>query len=181
MLGLLASAPGLPAAVQAAGSDLQIAAAAPEFTHTRPEEWINSAPLRLSDLRGTVVLLDVWTFDCWNCYRSFPWLKAMEQRLAPLGLQVIGVHSPEFEHEQVRTNIESKVREFGLTHPVMIDNDFSYWRALGNRYWPAFYVIDKHGNLRARFAGETHEGDAQAARIEEIIRQLLSDPFPPQL
>jgi glutathione peroxidase-family protein len=180
VLALLASMSGLPATVQAVGSSLQEPMAAPEFTHSRSEEWINSAPLRLRDLRGKVVLLEVWTFGCWNCYRSFPWLKVMEQRLKPLGLQVIGVHSPEFEHERVRVNIETKVREFGLTHPVMIDNDFSYWRALGNRYWPAFYVIDKNGNLRARFAGETHEGDAQATRIEEILKQLLFEPSPPQ-
>lgn len=148
---------------------------APAFTHSQAEEWINSAPLTLNELRGQVLLLDIWTFDCWNCYRSFPWLKAMEQRLSNEDFRVVGVHSPEFEHEKVRDNIEAKVEEFGLEHPIMIDNDFSYWRALDNRYWPAFYVIDKAGNLRARFVGETHAGDAQAKRIEATIRELLAE------
>lgn len=159
----------------ASGGPLREPLMAPEFTHTATDEWINSEPLRLGDLRGKVVFVDFWTFDCWNCYRSFPWLKAMETRLEDEGLQVIGVHSPEFEREKVRENIVAKVKEFGLMHPVMIDTDFSYWKAMGNRYWPAYYVIDKRGDLRAVFAGETHEGDAQAQQIESFLRQLLAE------
>lgn len=158
-----------------AGTILDPARPAPAFTHTATSEWINSEPLRLTDLRGQVVLLDVWTFDCWNCYRSFPWLRALEARLADEAFQVIGIHSPEFEHEKIRANIEAKVTEFGLEHPIMIDNDFSYWNALANRYWPTFYVIDQQGRLRGRFIGETHAGDRQAQRIEAIIHQLLAN------
>ena len=149
---------------------------APEFTHRDAKEWINSAPLSLAELRGKVVFVDFWTFDCWNCYRSFPWLNAMEARLAGEDFLVVGVHTPEFDHEKVRSNIEAKVKEFGLHHPVMIDNDFSYWRAMGNRYWPAFYLIDKRGRVRAAFVGETHEGTPQALKIEAAIRQLLAEP-----
>lgn len=151
---------------------------APEFTHASASEWINSRPLTLADLRGRVVLVDFWTFDCWNCYRSFPWLHDLEARLATQHFTVLGVHSPEFEHERDRKRVEAKVREFELRHPVMIDNDFSYWRALGNRYWPAFYVIDKQGRIRGSFAGETHAGD-RARAVEALIRQLLAEPAPP--
>ena len=147
--------------------------AAPEFTHASPNEWLNSAPLKLTDLRGKVVLVDFWTFDCWNCYRSFPWLKAMEARLMGRGLQVIGVHSPEFERETIAENIKKKIAEFGLHHPVMIDNDFSYWKAMANQYWPAYYLIHKNGVLRAAFVGETHEGDTQAQEVERILTELL--------
>ena len=158
-----------PATAQAVGTP------APAFTHTDESEWLNSAPLTWEDLRGKVVLLDFWTFECWNCYRSFPWLNAMEARLEPRGLQVIGVHTPEFERERIRKNVEAKTREFGLHHPVMIDNDFSYWRALKNRYWPAFYIFDKQGRLRATYVGETHEGDRQAREIEAVIKDLLAE------
>lgn len=149
--------------------------AAPEFTHTSNDEWINSEPLVTGDLHGKVVLLDFWTFSCWNCYRSFPWLNAMETRLEPRGLQVIGVHTPEFDHEKVRKNIVARVEKFQLRHPIMIDNDHSYWRAMNNRYWPAFYIIDKKGCIKAAFFGETHEGDDQARRIEELIEKLLAE------
>ena len=156
-------------------SPLSAGSTAPEFTHTESHEWINSPPLKLADLRGRVVLLDFWTFDCWNCYRSFPWLKSLEARYADEGLTVIGVHTPEFAHERVRENVVRKVAEFGLAHPVMMDNDFSYWKAMGNRYWPAFYLIDKAGRIRGRYIGETHENDANAKRIQSKLELLLGE------
>jgi thiol-disulfide isomerase/thioredoxin len=159
----------------ASGGLLDTALPAAEFTHATEADWINSAPLRLAALRGHVVLLDFWTFDCWNCYRSIPWLKAVEARFAPGGLRVIGVHTPEFDHEKVRDNVAAKIREFGIEHPVMLDNDFSYWRAMGNRYWPAFYLIDRRGEVRGQFVGETHAGDRQAEAIEAAIAALLAE------
>lgn len=147
----------------------------PEFTHTTDDEWLNSQPLTLENLQGKVLLIDFWTFDCWNCYRSFPWMKAMEARLEPKGLQIIGVHTPEFEHEKIRENIVNKIGEFGLQHPIMIDNDFSYWRAMRNKYWPAYYIIDKQGRVRAAYYGETHEGDQRAKQIESLITALLQE------
>lgn len=147
----------------------------PAFTTSAPAHWINSAPLDVAALRGKVLLVDVWTFDCWNCYRSFPWLKHLEADLADEAFQVIGVHSPEFDHEHDPAAVAAKVREFGLQHPVMLDNDFAYWRALGNRYWPSFYLVDKAGRIRFEHVGETHRGDARARRMEAQIRQLLDE------
>lgn len=151
------------------------ATAAPEFTHAQQSAWINSQPLELGDFKGRVLLIDVWTFDCWNCYRSIPWLKSMESRLGPKGLALLGVHSPEFPHEQERARVIAKVKEFGIAHPVMLDNDYTYWRALDNHYWPAFYVIDKQGRLRGKFVGETHVGDERAKQVEALITNLLAE------
>ena len=155
--------------------ELENASPAPEFTHTKPQEWINSPPLTLAGLRGEVVLLDFWSYGCWNCYRSFPWLKSVEARHHRDGLRVIGVHTPEFKHERARENVVQKVADFGLPHPVMMDNDYSYWKAMSNRYWPAFYLIDKQGRTRYRFVGETHAGDRRAEKVEAAIRQLLAE------
>lgn len=147
----------------------------PEFTSSSAEHWFNSEPLSVQDLRGRVVLLDFWTFECWNCYRSFPWLNALEERLAGEDFTIVGVHSPEFERERDPAQVAAKIREFGLTHPVMMDNDFRYWRALDNRYWPAYYLVDRRGVIRHLHVGETHEGDARATRVEEQIRALLAE------
>ncbi|MGI8740003.1 MAG: redoxin family protein [Gammaproteobacteria bacterium] len=163
--GLLSSAHG--------ARHINLPPSAPQFTQVSASAWINSKPLTLQDLRGKVVLLDFWTFGCWNCYRSFPWLKSLEARFEGQALQVIGVHTPEFEHEKVKANVVSKVKEFGLRHPVMIDNDFAYWNAMGNRYWPAYYLLDKQGRIRASFFGETHAGDERAAAVETAIERLL--------
>ena len=165
----------LAVATGAPKSGAEIGVPAPEFTHTDSEAWLNSPPLMLADLRGTVVLVDFWTFDCWNCYRSIPWLQALEKRFENDAFTVIGVHTPEFEHEKVLENVRAKVREFELAHPVMIDNDFSYWRAMGNRYWPAFYLIDKRGLVRKVYVGETHQGDSQARRIQNTVARLLAE------
>jgi thiol-disulfide isomerase/thioredoxin len=158
--------------------ELRSPSPAPEFTHTDAVDWINSAPLRLSELRGKVLLIDFWAFECWNCYRSFPWLRGLESAFEGTDLQVIGVHAPEFERERDAARVAAKVREFALEHPVMIDNDFSYWRAMQNRYWPTYYLIDRQGRVRYRFIGETHVDSPQAANVEKAILTLLAEDSP---
>jgi len=147
----------------------------PEFTHTQAKSWINSEPLSVKGLlnENKVILIDMWTFDCWNCYRSFPWLNALEKKYQDKGLQIIGVHTPEFDHEKIRANIEKKVKEFKLHHPIMIDNNFSYWRALNNRYWPSYYLVNQQGQIVYNHVGETHEGSRRALNLEKKIQELL--------
>ena len=148
---------------------------APAFTQTDPAAWLNSTPLRWQDLRGQVTLLEFWTFACWNCYRSIPWLRTLEPRYRRRGLRIVSIHTPEFAHERVRANVEAKLRELKVDFPVMLDNDYAFWNAMGNRYWPAFYLVDGQGRVRASFAGETHAGDRNAAAIEAAIDSLLSE------
>jgi len=152
-----------------------VARPAPEFTQTSPDAWLGSKPLSMADLRGKVVLVDFWTFTCWNCYRSFPWLNALEEKFAGKDFQVIGIHSPEFEKEKDKNAVENHMKKYGLKHPTMMDNDFAFWRKMGNKYWPSFYLIDKRGFLRHVFIGETHEGDWRAEIIENTINDLMSE------
>lgn len=161
-----------PISVAEAASD---AKPAPAFTQTAEADWLNSKPLTWADLKGKVVLVNFWTFDCWNCYRSFPWLATVEAKYADKGLQLLGVHTPELPQEYVRANVVAKVEKFALKHPVMIDNDYRYWNAFGNRYWPAWYLVDRQGNIRSAFAGETHQGDANAKQVEAAIERLLAE------
>lgn len=147
----------------------------PEFTQTSAEQWINSAPLSRADLRDKVVLIDVWSYGCWNCYRSFPWVHTLEERFGKEGFVVIGIHSPEFDREKKRENVVEKTKEFKVTNPVMLDNDFAYWKSLSNQYWPTFYVVDKQGQVRGKFIGETHAGDARAKHVEQLIAELLNE------
>lgn len=146
---------------------------APEFPPRSAEGWINSSPITLASLRGKVVLIDFWTFECWNCYRSLPGLDHVEAKYRDQGLAVVGVHSPEFAREKVISSIRDKVREFKISYPVMVDSDHAYWNAMQNSYWPAFYLIDRNGRISAIYAGETHAGDSQARSIETAIELLL--------
>lgn len=147
----------------------------PEFTHYKDSDWINSGPLTVKDLKDKVTLIDMWTFDCWNCYRSFPWLNGLEKKYQKQGFQIIGVHTPEFDHEKIRANIEAKVKEFKLHHPIMIDNDHSYWRAMNNRYWPTYYLIDQQGRVVYSHIGETHQDDDKALALENTLKGLLAN------
>lgn len=158
---------------------VQNAPVAPAFTHSKSEDWLNSKPLVWADLRGKVVLIDVWTFDCWNCYRSIPWLHSLEAKFPAAEFTILGVHTPELPQEYVLANVKAKLKEFKITHPVMVDNDYSYWRALNNRYWPAFYLVDRQGRVRGQFIGETHAGDRNAKAMEAQIAALLAEPFAP--
>jgi thiol-disulfide isomerase/thioredoxin len=148
-------------------------AVAPEFTHRQASEWINSAPLTLAGLRGKVVLVEFWTFDCINCRRTLPWLHAMHERYRDDGLVIVSVHTPEFERERDPANVRAAVRQLEIAYPVMIDNDFSYWKALNNRYWPAFYLIGRSGKIEATEIGELHLNQPRGRRFEASLARLL--------
>ncbi|ORE89416.1 Redoxin domain protein [Oceanococcus atlanticus] len=148
---------------------------APEFFATQAEQWINSPPLSLQDLEGKVVLLEFWTFGCHNCVRSIPWVKAMQERYRDDGLRVIGVHTPEFSYERSASAVRDKVRELAIRHPVMLDNDYAYWNAMGNRYWPAFYLIDRRGRVRQAWAGEIRNGSTRGREIQHQLEAILAE------
>lgn len=150
-------------------------APAPEFTHSADRDWINARPLKLAELRDRVVLIEFWTYGCWNCRRSFPWVRMLAKRYSDRELVVVGVHTPEFKYEMDPDGVRRHVAEFGLDHPVMLDNDFSYWEAMGNRYWPTFYLIDKSGRVRLRTVGEVLPEGRKAAELEDRIRLLLAE------
>jgi thiol-disulfide isomerase/thioredoxin len=143
--------------------------AAPDFEGITA--WINSSPLTIADLRGQVVLVDFWTYSCINCIRTLPFLKTFYSAYQKDGLQVVGVHSPEFSFEKVQANVQAAVQEHEVTWPVAMDNDMRTWDAYKNRYWPHVFLIDRTGHVRYDFIGE---GSDKA--IESAIRALLARP-----
>lgn len=134
------------------------------------QTWLNSAPLKLADLRGKVVMVEFWTFGCINCIHVTPSVKQWYDTYHDQGFEVIGVHAPEFSHERELGNVKKASQELGVTWPIAIDNDFATWNAYGNHYWPAMYLIDKAGNIRYYKVGE-----GGYERTEEIIKALLSE------
>ena len=132
--------------------------------------------MSLAALRGKVVLIEFWTFGCSNCRNTLPWLKAVESRYREQGLVVVAVHTPEFAQERVPANVTEAVRRLGITYPVMLDPDFEYWKRLKNRYWPAFYLVDRGGRVTATAIGELHEGESRGDRFEAQLRAALAVP-----
>ena len=131
-------------------------------------QWFNSPPLTVAALRGKVVLLDFWTYSCINCLRTLPHLEAWYAAYHRYGLQIIGVHSPEFAFEHVASNVSAAIKRLGIRYPVVQDNNFATWDNYSNEYWPASYLIDQQGRIRAYDTGE-----GGYSTMEENIKQLL--------
>ena len=102
-------------------------------------------------------------------------MASIYERYAPRGVQVIGVHTPEFEQERERALVEANVRTLGVRYPVVLDNDNAMWDALGNSSWPTLYLIDARGRIRLTHEGEIHRGDRDAHEIEVRIDALLAE------
>ncbi|MGJ7533505.1 MULTISPECIES: cytochrome c biogenesis protein DipZ [unclassified Variovorax] len=133
-------------------------------------EWINSAPLTPESLRGKVVLVDFWTYSCINCLRTLPYVRAWAEKYKDAGLVVVGVHAPEFAFEKQPANVRRATKDLGIGFPVAVDSNYAIWRAFGNQYWPAFYVVDAQGRIRHHQFGE-----GQYAKSEQVIQQLLAE------
>ena len=146
---------------------------APELPQLDAAHWLNSPPLKLAALRGRPVLVEFWTFGCSNCRNTLPWLERTHARYASKGLVVIAVHTPEFDGERDRDAVAEAVVRLGIRYPVLIDNGYAYWRALDNRYWPAFYLIDTSGRIVDTRIGELHAGERRADTFEAAIAGLL--------
>jgi thiol-disulfide isomerase/thioredoxin len=140
---------------------------APEFADI--EGWLNTgAPLSIAGLRGKVVLVDFWTYSCINCRRTIPYLNRWQSEYGPHGLQVIGIHTPEFSFERTSRNVAADVQALGIQYPVGQDNARQTWKAWNNRAWPAFYLIDQAGDVVL-----VREGEGYAHEMEGAIRGLL--------
>lgn len=142
--------------------DLPDLGIAPELTNTI---WINTTnPLRLADLKGKVVIIEMWTFGCINCRNVIPHLKDWHEKYASEGLVIIGNHFPEFDHEFVFTNLEKAVNDLKIPYAVAEDNLGATWKAYETQYWPSLYLIDKGGHIRY-----THFGEGNYLETENAI------------
>jgi thiol-disulfide isomerase/thioredoxin len=141
--------------------------------------WIDSTPLTPQELRGKVVLVDFWEYTCINCLRTLPYLREWYKRYHADGLEIIGVHTPEFAFSGERQNVEQAVKRLGITWPVVLDDGDAIWKRYGNTIWPHEYLFDQNGNLV-----ESQEGEGNYQQTETKIQELLRarDPglhFPP--
>lgn len=140
---------------------------APEFA---AGDWINSEPLTLKSLRGRVVLVEFWTFGCYNCRNTLPAIKSLDARYREKGLTIVGVHSPEFADEKKLENVRREVAELEIHYPVVTDDDYATWRAYDVAAWPTIFVLDKSGRIRWM-----HVGEGAYDQTEQVIQKLLDE------
>ncbi len=139
----------------------------PMATELAPSDtWINSEPLSLAALRGKVVILHFYAFECVNCQRNLPIYAEWHRAFADKGVVVIGVQTPETEAEKDSGKVIAAAKEAGIDYPVVFDGDSATWKAWGNTMWPTVYVIDQQGYLRVWWQGELNW---QGAKGDEVI------------
>ena len=132
--------------------------------------WVNGDPVTSDSLRGKVVLIDFWTWDCINCQHTLPHVRDWAQKYQAQGLVVIGVHTPEYPWEKPLASVQKAVTKWQLPYRVVTDNNYKIWNAFGNQYWPAHYYFDAKGQLRY-----TSFGEGNYEQEEKVIQQLLKE------
>lgn len=121
-------------------------------------------------IKGKVVLYDIWTYSCINCQRTLPYITSWNEKYSDKGLVIVGIHSPEFEFEKDINNVKMATEKFGITYPVVLDNDKQIWNAFGNNYWPRKYIADDEGYIRY-----DHIGEGGYEETEKVIQKLLGE------
>lgn len=129
-------------------------------------DWINDRP----HVAGKVVILDVFTVDCFNCRNVVPTLRALYASDRTKGLEIIGIHSPETPIEKQRGYVVENLGAQGIRWPVAVDNRFALWDAYAVDAWPTQLFFDRHGRLR-----RTIVGDSQDALVRSTVDALLAE------
>ena len=133
--------------------------------------YLNTTPEELKEeIKGKVVLYDIWTYSCINCIRTLPYITAWDDKYSDQGLLIVGVHSPEFEFEKDPKNVMMAIDKHGINYPVVMDNEMETWKAFENRYWPRKYIADHEGYIRY-----DHIGEGDYEKTEKIIQNLLKE------
>ncbi|MEK7157253.1 MAG: redoxin family protein, partial [Patescibacteria group bacterium] len=141
------------------------------FVNTSMNADGSAKPITIKELIGKkVIVVDFLTYSCINCQRTFPYLNAWYEKYKDQGLEVIGIHTPEFAFEKDISNVRAAMKKFGITHPIVLDNDYATWNAYGNQYWPRKYIIDIHGAVVY-----DHIGEGGYEETETVIRELLAE------
>lgn len=141
----------------------------------KSDVWINSKPLTLKSLKGKVVVIDFWAFDCDPCIETMPHIIDLYNKYSKDGLVVIGVHTPRIDIEHDVTKLRAAVEKMGIQFPVVVDDKEKIFRDYLCDLWPSQFVIDKQGIVRY-----SHGGVGRYREMEEAIQKLLSTSSSPQ-
>ncbi len=141
--------------------------------------WLNTPknmPVTLASRKGKVTIVHFWTFGCINCKHNLPAYARWQKQFEKVGVQIIGIHTPETPEEKVTSNVRQHVKELGITYPVLVDKKGENWNRWNQRYWPTVYLIDKQGRIRYNWEGElefdgNHGETIMARHVEELLKE----------
>ena len=145
--------------------------------------WVNSKPLSLDELKGSVVLVRWWTGpECSYCAASAPNLNAWHQQYHDKGLVVIGFYHHKSPEPLSHPHVTQLIKRYRFKFPVAIDPDWQtlkcWWLDGHDRQWTsASLLIDREGVIRYVHPGGSYTQE-DAKVMEAIIRELLEHPLP---
>ena len=145
-------------------------------TLTGLDGWLNTDAASLEEIRAAnkLTVVQFWTFGCHNCRNTLDALGQLYADFRGQGMEIVGVHSPEFSYEADVDNIIEAAADLGVIWPIALDTDkrnFHRWQPGNIGYWPRVYVID--GDNQIRF-DRTGDGRATYAELHETVERLLA-------
>ncbi len=141
-----------------------------EDATTLSGKTLDGKTVSLSDYKGKVVLVDFWTYGCYNCVNTLPALKSYYSKYREQGFTIVGVETPETDSEKTPANLQRAVARHGIKYPVVTDYDADTWRAYNVEAWPTIIILDRAGRIRY-----THIGEGAYDVQENVIRTLLAE------
>ncbi|HEY0377335.1 MAG TPA: TlpA disulfide reductase family protein [Pyrinomonadaceae bacterium] len=142
-------------------------------------KWVEQSPVKLSDLRGRVVLLDFWATWCGPCLRSFPHLIEWHEKYKDRGLVVLGLtkfygegNGQEMKPEEELSFIGRFKKAHNLPYGTAVaDGDDNHLR-YGVTAIPTAVLIDRQGVIRLLTTGV---GGGNEAEMSEAIEKLIGE------
>lgn len=149
----------------------------PPLLGTKPglddlDGWLQTDAEAFNHFDGQVRIVQFWTFGCHNCKATIPHLQEIYADWHDDGLEIIGVHAPEFDYEADVDNISNAAVDLGVTWPIALDTNkknFRSWQEK-RRFWPRTYVLDQNGQVRFDRIGE-----GQYQELAETVAYLIEN------
>ena len=137
--------------------------AAPDFALPRRE----GGELRLSDLRGQVVMINFWATWCGPCRQEMPLLQQLQSKFEPLGFTLVGINV-----EQDSAAAEQWLAKVPVSFPIVFDRGNRVAASFGVEGMPSSVFVDRAGIVR-----HVHQGyrPGDEASYADTIRSLLKE------
>jgi thiol-disulfide isomerase/thioredoxin len=126
-------------------------------------------PLKLADLKGKVVLVDVWGTWCPPCRKEIPHLVELNEKLGPQGFTVVGLNWERTGPTESKTEVPKFMKENKIEYPCALIND-DFTDKYGIEAFPTMFLIDRDGKVRLKKRGYT-----EGALLEAAAMKLLAE------
>jgi peptide-methionine (R)-S-oxide reductase len=119
-----------------------------------------------------VTVVQFWTLGCSNCRANLPAYARWQKKFASQGVEIIGVHTPEFDYEREPGNVAKFLRDQKITYPIVTDEKNENWNRWSQQYWPTIYLLDRVGRVRFKYEGELRGNEAAfTQRIVALVNE----------